>query len=102
MTRSRKPGPRTGRDKLAKAEKVVTFPEPTTAKRSAGFLDAVAAVRIADAGIAAIMAAAAEQGLEGDPWEEAVLRPKITDVVAQSLLMTPGWLTRAFGPKPSR
>jgi hypothetical protein len=101
MTRSRKAGPRTGRDKPAKAGKVVRHPEPTTS-RSGDFWDAVSSVKIADAGIAAIMAAAAEQGLEGDPWEEAVLRPKITDVVAQSLLMTPGWLTRAFGPKPSR
>jgi hypothetical protein len=101
MTRSRKAGPRTGRDKTAKAGKVVRHPESTTS-RSSDFWDAVSSVKIADAGIAAIMAAAAEQGLEGDPWEDAVLRPKITDVVAQSLLMTPGWLTRAFGPKPSR
>lgn len=101
MTRSRKTRPRTAQVKRVEARKVVPFPEPTATK-SAGLWHAVAAVKIADAGIAAIMAAAAEQGLEGGAWDKEVLRPKIIDLVAHSLLQTPGWLTRELGPKPTR
>ena len=57
----------------------------------ATFHDGAVIVRIADAGVDAIVAAATKQGLVGAPWDRDALHPEIARVVANALRRTPDW-----------
>jgi hypothetical protein len=53
--------------------------------------DATAVVQITDAGVKAIVATAAEYGLDGAPWDPDVLHKQIMPIVARALRQSTDW-----------
>jgi hypothetical protein len=80
MTRSRRP-PRAAPS---------AFPAAPAAP-VATFHDAAAVVQITDAGVKAIVTAAVEHGLAGEPWDPDVLHPEIMKIVAHALRRSEHW-----------
>lgn len=78
MTRSRR------RAEQAKAPDAAGAPPAT-------WRDGKVVVEIANAGVEAIIAAAAQHGLEGGQWHPDVLYRPIAEIVARALRATPGW-----------
>lgn len=67
------------------------LPEPAPRAPAATFQDASAVVRITEAGVKAIVAAAAEHGLDGAPWDPDVLHPEVAKIVAHALRRSEAW-----------
>jgi hypothetical protein len=65
--------------------------EPSSAAPAATLSDAATVVRITDAGVKAIVAAAAERGLDGAPWDPDALHKQIAKIVAHALRRSEWW-----------
>ena len=63
--------------------------EPTAPMATWG--DATVVTRIANAGVEAIITAAARHGLDGEQWSSDMLHPRIAELVARALRATPDW-----------
>jgi len=79
MTRSRR-----GRD-------APPAPPATQTAPAATLSDAAVVVRITDAGVKAIVAAAAERGLDGAPWDPDALHKQIAKIVGHALRRSEWW-----------
>jgi hypothetical protein len=66
-------------------------PEQAPAAPPATRRDGTVVVRITDAGVEAIIAEAAQHGLEGQQWTSDVLHPRIAEIIARALRGTPEW-----------
>lgn len=53
--------------------------------------DAIVATKVAEAAVRAIRETAAEYGLDGPSWDEAVLHPQVIAIVARSLRQSGWW-----------
>jgi hypothetical protein len=76
---------------MTRARRASRSPSSLPAAAPATLDDAAAIVRITDAGVKAIIAAAAEHGLDGPPWDPDVLHERIMQVVAHSLRQSTEW-----------
>lgn len=53
--------------------------------------DAIVATKVAEAAVRAIRETAAEYGLDGPSWDEAVLHPQVIPIVARALRQSGWW-----------
>jgi hypothetical protein len=63
--------------------------EPTAPMATWG--DATVVVEVANAGVEAIIAAAARHGLEDGYWSAEQLYPRVAEIIAVALRRTPDW-----------
>jgi hypothetical protein len=67
---------------------------PVTVAPAATIQDASVVVQLADAGVRAIVAAAAEYGLDGEPWDPDILHAQVMPIVAMALRRSTEWWAR--------